>query len=365
MTKVLYVHGGLLGRGGTEAVMLNYFRNFDKSRITVDFMVHGFETGVHDEEILAAGSKIYHVVPKGVNFRENELQIRKVFQENHYDVVHAHMDCGNAQILKIAKQCGVPIRISHSHNTGVQTHNFLKKIYNSLEKHKIPRYATHLFACSDLAGKWLYGKNYTVIPNAIDVQKFRFSPAVRSQILNELHIREDDLVFGHIGRFCYQKNHTRLLTIFSELLQNCPSAKLLLLGEGELFQAIQDECHNLGIDNHVIFAGAVSNTADYMQAMDCFILPSHYEGLPVVMVEAQAAGLPILASDVITAKSKLTPLVHFLSLQEPDAQWAEMLLQLASEGRQNTAEMLTRQGFDIAQNAKKMQSFYEKGGNFQ
>ncbi len=364
MTKVLYVHGGLLGRGGTEAVMLNYFRNMDRSRVTVDFLLHGFGEGSYDQEILDAGSRIFHVVPKGENYQENADQIRRILTENRYDVVHSHMDCGNAQVLKIAKKCGVPIRISHSHNTGVQTGNPLKKLYNNMEKRKIPRYATHLFACSDLAGKWLYGKNYTVIPNAIDVKKFSFNAVLRKKVRQELHLEDSHIVIGHIGRFSQQKNHGRLIRMFHELLKTEPNARLLLLGEGELQDAIRSQCAQLQISDKVIFTGAVSNTPDYMQAMDCFTLPSLFEGLPVVMVEAQAAGLPILASDVITTKSKLTSLVHFLSLQEADAVWAKQLKDLASSGRQDTAESLSSQGFDISENAKKMQVFYEKGGSF-
>lgn len=362
MTKVLYVHGGLLGRGGTEAVMLNYFRNIDKSRVSIDFLVHGFGEGVYDEEILSAGSKIFHVVPKGESYRDNAEQIRKILIENRYDVVHAHMDCGNAHVLKIAKACGVPMRISHSHNTSIQTSNFLKKLYNNLEKKKIPQYATHLFACSDLAGKWLYGKNYTVIHNAIDVKKFAYDPALRAKIRQQWNIADSDVVIGHIGRFCYQKNHIRLISIFHELLKLQDNAKLLLIGEGELLDSIQAECARLAILDHVIFTGAISNAAELMQAMDCFVLPSHFEGLPVVMVEAQAAGLPILASDVITSKSKLTPLVSFLSLQESDTLWAETLQKLAFSGRQDTAALLASQGYDISENAEKMQVFYEKGG---
>ena len=364
MTKVLYVHGGLLVRGGTEAVMLNYFRNLDPTCVHVDFMVHGFGQGVHDEEILASGSQIFHVIPKGENPGKNAEQIRKVLTENHYDIVHSHMDCGNAQVLKIAKACGVPVRISHSHNTGIQTANPLKKLYNTLEKHKIPKYATHLFACSDLAGKWLYGKGYTVIPNAIDVKKFAFDPVLRSQLRQELTIADDEIVIGHIGRFVYQKNHAQLITIFAALLKTQPKAKLLLIGDGELFDTIKKECDSLGITGNIIFTGAISNPAAYMQAMDCFVLPSHFEGLPMVMVEAQAAGLPVLASDVITTKSKLTPLVSFLSLQEDSSVWANALIRLSAEGRQDTRQQLISQGFDIGENAKKMQLFYEKGGRF-
>lgn len=363
MKRILYVHGGLLHRGGTEAVMLNYYRNMDKSRVHIDFLVHGFGQGEYDEEVLSAGSQIFHVVPKGENYRENARQIREILRNNSYDAVHAHMDAGNAQVLKIAKQCGVPLRISHSHNTATQTENPLKKLYNSLEKKKIRRYATHLFACSDMAGQWLYGKGFTVIPNAIDTEKFAFDPEKRVEVRQRLKIAPEETVVGHMGRFCYQKNHGQLLRVFRALLQKVPNARLLLVGDGEIKDEIQAKCVEMGIADRVLFTGAVATPADYMQAMDCFVLPSHFEGLPMVMVEAQAAGLPILASDAVTAKSKLTPLVHFLPLQESDEKWAQTLTELATVGRHDYRTEIADKGFDIQVSAQKMQDFYERGGN--
>lgn len=365
MKKILYVHGGLLHRGGTESVMLNYFRHMDKNRIHIDFLVHGFGQGEYDDEVLSAGSQIFHVVPKGENYRENARQIREILQSHTYDAVHAHMDAGNAQVLKIAKQCGVPLRISHSHNTATQTDNPLKKLYNDLEKKKIRRYATHLLACSDAAGQWLYGKGFTVIPNAIDTAKFAFDPEKREEVRQQLKIAPDETVVGHMGRFCYQKNHGQLLLIFQALLQKVPNARLLLVGDGELKEEIQAQCTDMGIAERVIFTGSVSAPADYLQAMDCFVLPSHFEGFPMVLVEAQAAGLPVLASDAVTAKSRLTPLVHFLPLQEKDVCWAQKLADLSGEKRENYRRELAAAGFDITVSAKKMQSFYERGGKWE
>lgn len=361
MKKILYVHGGLLHRGGTESVMLNYFRHMDKNRIHIDFLVHGFGQGEYDDEVLSAGSQIFHVVPKGKNYRENARQIREILQSHTYDAVHAHMDAGNAQVMKIAKQCGVPMRISHAHSTGVQTDDPLKKLYNNLEKKNIRRYATHLLACSDIAGQWLYGKDFTVIPNAIDTRKFAFDPKKREQMRQQLGIAPEETVVGHIGRFCYVKNHRRLLDVFQILLHDIPNARLLLVGDGELKDEIQTKCVEMGIADRVLFTGAVATPGDHMQAMDCFVLPSHFEGLPMVLVEAQANGLPCLVSDAVTAKSKLTPLVHFLPLRESDETWAQKIAKLPAEGRRDCRKEIAAQGFDIQSSAEIMQAFYEEG----
>lgn len=362
LTRVLYVHGGLLKMGGTEAVMMNYYRHFDRTQIQVDFVLHGFGEGAYDAEVSTLGGKIYHVVAKGENYRENEKQLRSIMQQGNYQVVHSHMDAGNAQVLKIAKECGVPIRVSHSHNTHTQTSNPLKKAYNALAKRRIAKYATHLFACSDLAGKWLYGKhNFWVIHNAIDVEKFRFLPEVRQVARKDLKITADAPVIGHVGRFSYQKNHEKLIDIFAELLKSLPTARLLLIGEGETKDEIEQMVLNLGILDSVVFIAPNPNINRYMQAMDCFLLPSRFEGLPVVLVEAQAAGLPAIVSNTVSTKSKLTDLVDFVPLDADNSVWCKKIIKSMSKKRRDYCEEMKAMNFDISVNAQKMQHFYLTG----
>lgn len=362
MKKVLYVHGGLLNTGGTEAVMMNYYRNIDSEKVHIDFLLHGFGEAAYDNEILEKGGKIFNVVPKGQNFKENEQQIKEVLLSEKYDIVHSHMDAGNAQVLKIAKETGVAIRISHSHNTATQTSNPLKKIYNDLEKRKITKYATHLFACSDLAGQWLYGnKPFTVINNAIEVEKFIFSEKERKDVRDKLAIEENTVVIGHVGRFCYQKNHEKIIEIFNEFLKREPNSLLLLIGEGETKTEIENEVQKLKIENKVRFIAPNNEINKHMQAMDCFLMPSRFEGLPVVTIEAQSAGLPIILSDTVSKKSAITDLIDFVKLDEDVSIWCDTIQSAIKKERKNRYEEMTEQGFNIVKNVDKMQHFYLTG----
>ena len=362
MKRVLYVHGGLLNTGGTESVMMNYYRHFDRSELQVDFALHGFGTASYDEEVLSMGGRIFNVVPKGENYLKNSEQLRQIMQSEDYVAVHAHMDTGNAQVLKIAQKCEIPIRISHSHNTDVQTSNPVKRVFNNLEKRKIPKYATAFFACSDLAGEWLYGNNkYILINNAVSTEKFRFSPELRERVGNELGIVQDAPLIGNVGRFSYQKNHERLIEIFCELLETIPNAVLLMIGEGETKEQIQTAVKEKGIDASVIFLPPNQDIYKYMQAMDCLLMPSRFEGLPVVAVEAQASGLPVILSDAVSRKSAITDLVDFVPLDSDNKVWCEAVTAALKKQRTDRCDELREKGFDIVDNAKKMQHFYLTG----
>ena len=362
MTRVLYVHGGLLNTGGTESVMMNFYRNIDREKVHIDFLLHGFGKAVYDDEIISSGGKIFNVVPKGQNPVENTKQIREIIKNGNYDVVHSHMDAGNAQILKIAKELNVPLRISHSHNTATQTSNPLKKVFNEFEKKKIYKYATHLFACSDLAGKWLYGdKAFTVINNAIDVQRFEYSPELRNEMRKRLGISEDNVVLGHIGRFSYQKNHEKLITVFNSYLKKHSDAFLIMIGAGETKESIKKAVEDLKIEKNVLFVEPNNETNKYMQAMDCFVMPSRFEGLPVVTVEAQAAALPIVISDTVSKKCELTDLVSFVPLAADDDDWCSAIDEALKIKRYSRLEELGQAGYDIKDSAVKMQRFYMTG----
>lgn len=362
MTKVLYVHGGLLNTGGTESVMMNYYRNIDREKVRIDFLLHGFGKAVYDDEILSSGDKIFNVVPKGQNPVENTKQVREIIKNGNYDVVHAHMDAGNAKILKIAKEFNVPIRISHSHNTATQTSNPLKKVFNEFEKRKIYRYATELFACSDLAGKWLYGqKDFTVINNAIEIERFDYSIEVRNEMKKRLGISEDTVVLGHIGRFSYQKNHEKLIAVFNSYLKTHPNALLIMVGAGETKENTKKVVEDLKIEKNVLFVEPNNETNKYMQVMDCFVMPSRFEGLPVVTVEAQAAALPVVISDTVSQKCALTDLVSFVPLTADDDDWCKVIDESLKTERKSRIEELRQAGYDIKENAAKMQQFYITG----
>lgn len=216
MIRVLFVSGGVLNHGGITTHMMNYYRNFDCNKVQIDFAVHGGK-GVFDEEIKSRGGKVFYVPAKKENPVKNYTELIKIFKQ--YSIVHCHMDGMNGMVLGMAKKAGVPIRISHSHNTEHLTCNQLKLAIHEHYKRMIPKTATHLWCCSSEAGRWLYGsRKFRVIPNAFDIRKYRFCQDKRDR-LRSAYSCEDKYVIGHVGRLDYQKNQEYLLRIFREAIR--------------------------------------------------------------------------------------------------------------------------------------------------
>lgn len=361
MIRVLYVHGGTLLYGGTEAYMMNFYRRFDRGQVQVDFVVHGDARGVYDDEIERLGGSVFHVPVKGQDYRGNTRALREIMEQGQYAAVHAHTDANNAHVLQIAKECGVPLRISHSHNTRTQSDSRLRRLYNGLEKRRIPYVATHLFACSEPAGRWLYGRQpFVVIPNAIEIERFAFDSVRREEMRRQLGLT-DQLVVGHVGRFSFQKNHPFLLEIFAEMANRRPDATLLLIGDGENRERIERLIRLRGLKERVRIVPPTPRVADYMQAMDVFLLPSHFEGFAVVLVEAQTAGLPCFASLDAVPNADLTGLVSYISLSEPPSVWAEQVLRQPDTKREDAWRPVADAGYDIAAAAERLQRFYLTG----
>lgn len=363
--RILYVMPSPLRRAGTETYAMNYYRHFDRSKIQIDFLVHGFEKGDFDSEVDDLGGGLYQVHKRGLRVTRNIGELRKFFATNHYDLVHVHMDAGNYLVLKIAREAGVPIRISHSHNTDFQTDNALKLAWDRYQQKRIPQEATHLFACSKAAAEWLYGaerlSEVHIVPNAIDLTKFAYNVRKRWAIRNKIGIAEDAIAIGHVGRFSYQKNHEFLIDVFTELLGRNMGYELVLIGDGENQTRIRELAEGRGIAEHVVMVGAVDNAADYYSALDIFALPSHFEGLPVVGVEAQANGLPCLFSDKITTEVNFTGDVEFLPIEGDAAvkTWANVIKALGMPLRNTGAsDLLRAAGYDIEESARMLEETY-------
>lgn len=356
--RVLYVHGGKLNYGGTEAYMMNYYRHFDRTRLQVDFAVHGFERGVYEDEIEAMGGQVFYLPVKSRDYFGNIRALQKLFQSGRYEIVHAHMDAMNAVVLKQAKKCGIPVRISHSHNTQHQTQNCLKLMLNDFEKKQVSHYATELLTCSEAAGKWLYGdKPFTVLHNAIDAEQYRFSPQTREAVRESLGLR-DRFVVGHVGRFHFQKNHEFLLEIFRCLHREHPQAALLLVGDGELRTRLEEKIKAYGLTDDVILTGNRSDVASLLQAMDVFLFPSLFEGLGIVLIEAQAAGLPSVASSEVPAEADLTDTVRYLGLEQSPDVWAQAVWDAGKAVREDRCDDVKAAGYDITEQARRLEEFY-------
>ena len=290
--------------GGVEAVIMNYYRHIDRTKVQFDFICDEDSTNIPYEEIKKLGGKVilcppYQKLPKYLKF------LKQLFKEKKYRIVHSNINTLSVFPLYAAKKAGVPVRIAHSHSTSNPKEwkkNLLKNALRPFSK----KYATDYFACSELAGRYLFGdKTFNkgevkIIHNAIDVEKFKYDPEARKKLRKEIGIKDSDFVIGHIGRFVEQKNHRFLIDIFAEVKKEKKNAKLVLVGQGPLREEIEEKVKNLGLEKDVFFLGQRSDTNKLYSVFDVFCLPSLYEGLPVVGVEAQANGVPCVFSDRIT-----------------------------------------------------------------
>lgn len=365
--KILYVNGGIMNRGGIESYMMNYYRNINKDNIQIDFIVHGFEKGAYDDEIISMGGKIYNIPIKSKDYIGNIKALRKIFLSGEYKIVHSHMDAMSTVVLKVAKECGIPIRIAHSHNTKHLTNNKLKLLLNEFARKRIKKYATNFFACSELAGRWLFGDNafdngkVKIIKNAIDVDRFYFNTELREELRDNLELR-DKFVVGHVGRFDYQKNHVFLLNMFKDLVKRRKDVILLLIGDGHLKDSIINEIKILGIEENVRLLGVCSNVNEILNIFDVFILPSLFEGLPVVGIESQINGLTCLFSDKISKEVDITGKNKFLSIDKKYDNWVNELLDIKGENldRYIDEDLVIKSGYDIKKEVKNLENIYLK-----
>mgnify|MGYP005845687543 CR=1 FL=1 len=369
--RVLHVVGGM-NRGGVETWLMHVLRNIDRDQLQMDFLVHTTQPCAYDDELRSLGSKIIpclypsHPLRYAYNFR-------RVFNEyGPYDKVHSHVHHFSGYVLYLAKQVGVPVRIAHSHNdtSMVQTRaGWLRQGYLKLMRQLLERYATHGLAASRKAAAALFGSNWQSNPRwqllyyGIDLLPFHMV-LDRVTVRTELHIPTNALVLGHVGRFVEQKNHTFLIDIMAKVVRHKPDTHLLLVGDGPLRPAIEAKVAQVGLSRHVTFAGLRADVPRLMMgAMDVFVLPSLYEGLGLVLIEAQAAGLPCVFSDVVPEEVDIVkPLVQRLSLLQAPAEWSAAILALqknSSSISQLTAlQQIEQSRFNIWTSVHHLESIY-------
>lgn len=347
-----------MDRGGLETMLMNYYRHIDRSKIQLDFLVHRDKVAQYDHEIAQLGGRIYHMPrlnPLSLSYHKKE---KDFFQTHKYSVVHCHMDCMSAFPLFHAKSAGVPVRIAHSHSSS--QNKDLKYPVKLLCKQLISHSATQLFACSEDAGHFMFGNHYfQIMRNAIELKKFLFNSDVRAEVRKELEI-QDEVVLGNVATLKPVKNQLFLLEVFSEYHKMNPNSKLLLVGEGPSRKNIEEKVKNLGLQDRVILTGVRSDVHRLLQAMDVFVFPSLFEGLPVTMVEAQAAGLPCVISDTVPNETDITDLVTRVSLKAPLQQWISAIDVASKTTRADQSVQIKRSGFDIEENAKWLENFYLK-----
>ena len=346
-----------MGRGGLETMLMNYYRNIDRSKVQFDFLTHRDERWDYDDEIESLGGKIYHL-PKLNPFSKSYLNdLDKFFKEHkEYQIVHCHQDCLSGVVLKVAKKNGVRFTIAHAHSAS-QDKN-LKYIIKTLAKKNIKKYSDKMFACGEEAGKWMFETdNFEVLNNAIDTDLYTYNKEKADKVKKKFDI-ENKFVVGHVGRFNYPKNHKFIIDVFYEVQKIKEDSVLMLVGDGDLRHEIEQKVQDLGLSDKVIFTGVRSDVNDLMQGMDVFLFPSLYEGLPVTMVEAQASGLKCIISDKVPLECKMTENVVVVKLEESPQKWAKEVFKYEKYERKNTKEEIVKANFDIKANAKYLQEFY-------
>lgn len=352
---------GKLNAAGVEAVINNYYKNINREKYQFDFFIDADSNCSPPTKLMEMGAR-YYTIPPYQNLPMYLYTLVRYFKSNQYQIVHANMNTLSVFPLFAAWIAGVPVRINHNHSTagkGETKKNILKYLLRPFAK----IFATDFCACSKYAGEWLFGKRavakgkVTIFNNAIDCKKFRFNNTVRQEVRQELGV-QDRFVIGHVGRFCYQKNHQFLIDIFEAVHKKDPGAVFLLIGQGELEEQIRQKTAAKGLSSCVIFAGVTTDVWRYYQAMDCFVLPSRYEGLPVVGVEAQTAGLPCVFSEDVSREAEITQNVKFLRLTDPVETWANEIIETKTFEREDTLPEIQAAGFDIEKKAGELDDFY-------
>lgn len=325
MIRILQVVNDM-HRAGLETMLMNYYRNIDRSQIQFDFLTHRPEKSDYDDEIISMGGKMYYaprLYPQ--NYPKYFKWMKNFFAEHpEYKIIHSHIDTMSYLPLLAAKKAGVPIRIAHSHNTAVdKDFKYILKMYFKM---RINSVVTNRLACGEEAGKFLFGnRDFDVIPNAVDAEKFYFNEEIRNKKREDLGL-SNEFVVGHVGRISYQKNHKFLIKIFNALLKKEQNAILLLIGVGDKEQEVRSQVNDLGLQNKVKFLGNRSDVSELYQAMDVFVLPSLFEGIPVVGIEAQFADLPCIFSDKTPNEVKFNNKTKFIGLDKPPEVWVDEIL---------------------------------------
>ena len=351
MKRLLCLVSGM-NAGGAETFLMKVYRGLDRQQYQMDFCINIPEKCFYEDEIISMGGKIFRIPSKSQNMKAFSRQLRELVKSEKYE--YALRITSNAMgfwDMKLAKQAGAKIcaiRSSNSSDGGtlraLLAHTAGRLLYS--------RYIDIKLAPSDLAARYTFGRRsyengeVTILHNAVDLDVFFYDEEKRNSIRAELGVLPDDFLVGHIGRFYNQKNHAFLLKVFAEILHQQPNSHLLLVGKGDLEQQIRQQAKDMAITDKVIFAGVRSDIPQILSAMDVFVFPSLYEGMPNTVIEAQATGLHCVIADTITREADITGLVEYLPLSAPE-HWAQLALAAAKQPRRDTRQDFIDHRYDI------------------
>lgn len=362
---------GNMGMGGYETLIMNIYRNIDRDKVQFDFMIHTAHEGEYAEEIKSLGGHIYHMPvliqkPKVYYWRyfDYKKALNDLFSAHpEFSIVHGHMTNTASIYMPIARKYpNIRACIAHSHQSEA-TPGLQGKVTNFLQRN-LPKVATDCFACSEKAAEWIYPKEMihenrvTIIRNGVETERFHYSQELGQSAKEKLGV-QGKLVVGNVARFKRQKNHQFLIEIFRELHKMYPDSILVLVGVGELLEPTKDQVRSYGLEGSVLFLGGRSDVPDLMNAFDVFLLPSLFEGLPLVGIEAQCTGLPIVTSTTVSEETNVTGNVKFLSLEASPKEWAADILETYRvHKRQDMVDVVNDKGYDIRTTAEWLQNFY-------
>ena len=368
MHKIL-VFGMTENLGGVESFLMNYYRRIDREKLQFDFLCNSHNSIAYEDEILSMGGRTFHITARSVNALQYKKEMEDVFRRHaiEWSAIWVNVSSlANIDYLKIAKRYNIPKRIIHSHNSQ-NMDNRLRGLLHNWNKKQITRYATDYWACAENAAHWFYQDNLMpqvmLVHNAIDLERVRFDEKKRID-LRKKYGWENRYIIGNVGRLHFQKNQSFLIDIFRFFHQDNPEALLILVGQGEDEEKLRRQVAEYGLDEHVFFAGLQSDVQAWLSCFDFFLFPSRFEGLSVAALEAQANGLPVLASaDVIPEETRMNENFYFYSLDNGAEAWSKKIEELRLAGRKDyrtVKEVFAGQGYDIETEARKLQQLLLK-----
>ena len=354
---------GKMNSGGKKNLIMEYYRHIDRSKVQFDFICDSDSQAIPYEEIERLGGRVHEITPYQ-NIVKNMLDMYKLFNKNKYQIVHAYNSTMNLFPMLVAKMAGVPVRISESlsmaHDNDKKT--VLKKILRPMSRW----FATHFMSCGEDCGRWQFGDDFfdagkvDVFKTAINTEFNSYDETIRN-FTRKKYGWDDKIVIGHIGRFTAQKNSIRLIDIFAAVAKKEPRAVLCLIGGGELKEDMFSRIKEHGIEKQINYLGRREDIQQFYNAMDCFLLPSLYEGLPVVGLEAESCGLPMFFSTEVTREANACELGHFIALANSNEHWAEKIIEACRENiprRRSYAKEVAEAGFDSCSEAKRLENYY-------
>lgn len=372
MKKKVLIVTSPLRVGGFDVVATSLQMHLDRERFECTYYIVGDEVGPLEPKVIESGAKVIHRPSNVRGYLADYKYLKKVIREGKYDAVHSHLMFFSGLVMLAARSEGVPVRVPHGHMTDpcIEDRSFLQRrmfdVYRFFMTLLLDSCGTALVACGPESGAYLYGKRTfkrrgIILNNGIDLSKYKFDSEMRERKRRELGV-ENKLVVGHVGRLNYIKNHKFLLDVFAELKKINADAVLLIVGEGEEKEAIEEKARRLGIENSVILTGVRDDVYDLLQAMDVFVFPSLKEGLPVTLIEAQATKLPCLISDTVSRYAKQNDNVEYASFSLPASEWAKHAQRLASIDRESVSVEKLIKNYDINETAKQLEKIYEGAG---